>query len=251
MDQVFPEPGPIDDPFEILAADSRPVPGDRPWVMANMVASLDGSYGVEGRSAPLSSPGDRTTFHALRALCDAVLVAAGTAREERYRRPWAVPEAQELRAARGQAPAPRLVVVSASLRIPEDQPFLHGEGPPPLVLHPDAADPTRLPAGLEHRAVGATSVDLPAALRGLAGDGARLVLCEGGPGLLGQLNAADLVDELFLTVSPHLVGGDQVGLLGRSPAHVHPYRLHRMVLEDSTLLLTYRRDRDGSAGPIS
>ena len=72
-----------------------------------------------------------------------------------------------------------------------------------------------------------------------------------GPACWDSCNAVDLVDELFLTVSPHLVGGDQVGLLGRSPAHVHPYRLHRMVLEDSTLLLTYRRDRDVPAGPVS
>jgi riboflavin biosynthesis pyrimidine reductase len=33
------------------------------------------------------------------------------------------------------------------------------------------------------------------------------VLCEGGPILLGQLEAAAAVDDLFLTISPELVGG--------------------------------------------
>jgi riboflavin biosynthesis pyrimidine reductase len=41
-----------------------------------------------------------------------------------------------------------------------------------------------------------------------AGFGARLVLCEGGPSLLGQLVGARLIDELFLTVAPQLAGRD-------------------------------------------
>jgi riboflavin biosynthesis pyrimidine reductase len=37
--------------------------------------------------------------------------------------------------------------------------------------------------------------------------GVRSVLCEGGPTLNSYLFAADLVDELFLTLNPKLVGG--------------------------------------------
>jgi riboflavin biosynthesis pyrimidine reductase len=37
-------------------------------------------------------------------------------------------------------------------------------------------------------------------------DGNRRILCEGGPGLFGELAAAHLVDELFLTLSPRLFG---------------------------------------------
>ena len=36
----------------------------------------------------------------------------------------------------------------------------------------------------------------------------RSLLCEGGPTLLGSLFAAGLVDELFLALSPVVVGGD-------------------------------------------
>jgi len=39
--------------------------------------------------------------------------------------------------------------------------------------------------------------------------GARLILCEGGPHLIGELLAARLLDELFLTVAPQLAGRDE------------------------------------------
>ena len=38
----------------------------------------------DGRSAPLGGPADRALFHALRARADAVMVGAGTVRDERY-----------------------------------------------------------------------------------------------------------------------------------------------------------------------
>jgi riboflavin biosynthesis pyrimidine reductase len=43
----------------------------------------------------------------------------------------------------------------------------------------------------------------------------QIVLCEGGPHLLGNLVEADLVDELFLTVAPQLIGRgeDRIGLV--------------------------------------
>ena len=38
--------------------------------------------------------------------------------------------------------------------------------------------------------------------------GVEILLCEGGPHLSGQLFAAGLVDELFLSVSPAIAGGE-------------------------------------------
>ena len=49
-------------------------------------------------------------------------------------------------------------------------------------------------------------VDVRAAFDLLAARGRRLVLSEGGPHVFGSLLAAGLVDELFLTISPLLVG---------------------------------------------
>ena len=243
MRQVVPDERQIDDPLPLLADDERPAPDGRPWVMANMVTSVDGAYAVDGRSGGLSSAGDRAVFHALRGLADVVLVAAGTARDERYRRPAAEDGAADLRRSRGQDPSARLVVVSRSAHLPDDQPFLTGEGPDPLVIHPASADISGLPAGVESRICGEDTVDLESALRGLAEDGVRWVLCEGGPGLLGQLHQADLLDELFVTFAPHLVGGEQVGILGHAAAADHAVDLHRLLVDDGSLLVTYRRRR--------
>lgn len=245
MRQVFPEERPVDHPLALLADDNRPAPDGRPWLMANMVTSVDGAWAVAGRSGALSADGDRTVFHCLRALADVILVAAGTARAERYRRPQPLDDARDLRRSRGQAPVARLVVVSRSLHLPVDQPFLHDDGPEPLMVHPETADPAGLPAGVQTRACGGASVDLAAALRGLADDGARLVLCEGGPGLLGQLHHDDLLDELFVTIAPHLVGGHQVGFLGGVEPADHLMVLHRLLVDDDSVLATYRRPRPG------
>ena len=211
--------------------------------MANMVTSVDGAFAAGGRSGGLSGPADREVFHLLRGLADVVLVAAGTARAERYRRPGADADTRADRAGRGQEPLPRLAVVSRSARIPADQPFLRGEGPDPLLLHPDDADVSDLPPGMVTRSAGRGSVDLRSALGLLHEDGARSVLCEGGPRLLGQLVEADLLDELFVTVSPVLAGGDDLGLLRGAPAMERRIRLHRVIEDDDFLLLTSRRER--------
>jgi RibD C-terminal domain len=58
-------------------------PGDRPYLALNMVSSLDGRATLAGRTSGLSSELDRTLFHHLRSQADAVMVGAGTLREER------------------------------------------------------------------------------------------------------------------------------------------------------------------------
>ena len=243
MDQLFPKENDFAGLADFLDRSDRHPPAGRPWVMANMVASIDGTYAVSGVSRALSSPEDRAIFSALRASADAVLVAAGTARTERYRRPTPVPELAAERLLTTSTQAPRLVVVSRSLSVPADQPFLWGPGQEPLLIHPEGADTAGVPSGVELRAMGTGGVDLEAALRSLYNDGVRIVLCEGGPTLLGQLHALDLIDELFLSVAPLLVAGSQVGILGAQQEEIRPHRLHRVLEANSFLFLTYRRDR--------
>jgi len=232
----------VEDLPALLGADNRVGPTGRPWVLANMVASVDGAFAVDGRSGGLGGEPDRQMFTAVRSLPDVILVGAGTARTERYRRPAPGPAAA-LRTGRGQTAAPRLAVVSNRGHVPADQPFLTGDGPDPVLFHPASADVTRLPDGVEPVEAGADTVDLAWVLGHLAESGARTVLCEGGPTLLGELHAADLVDEYFVTLAPNTVGGEQVGFLGDTPAQVRDLRLHRLLVADDVLLGTWRRDR--------
>jgi 5-amino-6-(5-phosphoribosylamino)uracil reductase len=231
---------------ELVTTDRGDPPAGRPWVSSNMVMSLDGAFALHGRSAGLGSEVDRNLFLALRQVADVILVGAGTARAERYRRPSVSPAAAAARAAAGQRPLPHLVLVSRSAAIPADLPLLAGDGPHPVLAHPRSADASGLPVGIEPLACGEDELDLGSLLAELRNRGARWVVCEGGPTLLGRLVAEGLLDEYLLTLSPRLVGGGDVGLLG--PVEMPQgagteMALHRAHAHGDELLLSYRTRR--------
>ncbi len=68
-----------------------------------------------GGSRGLQSPADQAVFSALRAVSDAVVVGAGTARAEGYGPVGVRPEGRAWRSAHGRSAAPLLVLVSRSL----------------------------------------------------------------------------------------------------------------------------------------
>jgi riboflavin biosynthesis pyrimidine reductase len=184
---------------------------DRPWLLANMVAGLDGSLTHGGRVGALSSAVDRGLFVHLRGLADVVVVGAGTARAEGYG-PVRLPE--EVVAARrdaGRAAHPALVVVSRSLDLDPSTRLFHGDVPT-VVLTSSASPPDRRTALREVAdvvEVGDDTVDLAAGLRVLRDRGATVALTEGGPTLLAELVDACVLDELCLTLTP-VLGGDPV-----------------------------------------
>ena len=226
------------------AGDERPAPEDRPWVLVNMVASADGATAVEGRSGALGGPADRAAFTALRAIPDVILVAAGTARAEGYGPPRTPPALQAARQARGQAAKPRIALVTRSLDLDFGSELFADPASRCLVIAPQDAAPDRLAAAAEVAEVvtaGRGGVDLPLALSNLRTLGATVVLAEGGPSLLGQLVAADLVDELCLTLSPSLVAGESARIVHGPdlPGGIAPLRLERALEQDGVLLLRY------------
>jgi riboflavin biosynthesis pyrimidine reductase len=111
----------------------------------------------------------------------------------------------------------------------------------PVMAHPRSSDPSTAPQGVELLAVGDDDVDFTELLAALGRRGARHVVCEGGPGVLGQMAAADLIDEYLLTLSPRLVGGSSVGLLAGAEATGGPHHLHRVLGDGDHLMLSSRR----------
>jgi riboflavin biosynthesis pyrimidine reductase len=83
--------------------------------------------------------------------------------------------------------------------------------------------------------------DLPALLRSLHGEGVKALLCEGGPTLHGALQAAGLVDDLFLTIAPKLVGGIAPRILEGDLPGVEPLELAWLLEEDGELFARYSR----------
>jgi riboflavin-specific deaminase-like protein len=181
-------------------------PPDRPYLVLNMVSSLDGKATIDWRTRGLSTELDRRLFHRLRTQADAIMVGAGTVRAERYGR---MAKSEELRAARtdeGLASDPIAVVVSARLDLPADLPLLNEPEQTVIVATgSDASLPDDLTCELVYERTGDDLQLLFARLR--EQHGIRSVVCEGGPTLNSHLLAAGLVDELWLTLNPKLAGG--------------------------------------------
>jgi riboflavin-specific deaminase-like protein len=180
-------------------------PADRPYLVLNMVSSLDGKATIDWRTKGLSTDLDRELFHRLRTQADAIMVGAGTVRAERYGR---MAKSDELRAAReaeGLAPDPLAVIVSARLDLQHDLPILNAPEQRVLIAtHSDAELPDT-PAEVIYERTGEDLQLLMGLLR--EQHGVRSVVCEGGPTLNSYLFAAGLVDELWLTLNPKVAGG--------------------------------------------
>jgi riboflavin biosynthesis pyrimidine reductase len=212
--------------------------GDRLRVALNMIASVDGRIAVNGRSGPLGGPADRALFHALRARADAVMVAAGTLRAERYGPIIRDPARRELRVGQGLPEQPLAVVVSRSLELDPTLPLLADPETHVVVLTPSSGDLPASAATVDY----VRTATLRAGLSELrARWGVRLIVCEGGPVLNAALAVDSLIDELFLAISPLLVGDTADGVLLQGDAPPEPLALElRMLLEyDSQLYAHY------------
>ena len=240
--RLWPEPDATPMEHDALAG-CYPRTGD-PTVRVNFVSSLDGAVTLDGFSEGLSSPGDKKVFKTLRTMCDALVVASGTVLSEKYdalrldavRRAW--------RVAHGLPPYPLMVVVSGSLRLDPAQAVFADAPVLPLVFTHAGAPADRraaLAAVAEVITVGDTDVDLAAMVAELHARGATQLLSEGGPHLLGALTAADLVDELCLTVSPLLAGAGAGRITAGPPSTPRSLTLRHILAADGALLLRYTR----------
>jgi riboflavin biosynthesis pyrimidine reductase len=215
-------------------------------VRMNFVSSVDGAVEVDGRSAGLGTPADRKVFGLLRQFPDALLVGAGTVRREGYHAVTLDPPRRAWRREHGLAPYPRLVVVTARLDLDPSHPAFADAPVRPIVLTRSAAPPDRRTAMEPVADVlchGDDEVDLAAGLADLRERGLTRILCEGGPHLFGALTAADLVDEVCLTISPMLAGAGAGRITAGPASAVRGLTLAHVLCADSDLLMRYARSR--------
>ncbi len=206
MQLIYPERAPTS-PEELAAALRlhELAPEGRPYLGVNMVSSLDGKATLDWRTQGLSSEVDRRLFHHLRTQADAVMVGAGTAREERYGRITKNDELRQKRVNHGWVPDGLGVVVSGRVDRPADLPVLSAPEQRVVIATGSEDELPGVKGQVEYARVGD---DLPRLMAYLhEAHGVRSVLCEGGPTLNSFLFAADLVDELFLTFNPKVLAG--------------------------------------------
>jgi riboflavin biosynthesis pyrimidine reductase len=247
-----------------------PLRPDRPTVIANFVSSIDGIVALG--SGALSGGGLISGFHEpdkfvmalLRALADVVVIGAGTLRGSAGHgwtaqrvKPELASDFATWRDGMGLAPHPTTIIVTRGGGVPAEHPGLADPDVPVVIATtPDGAARLRrveLAAHVKVETIGDGSplngTDIVALVERLGG---RLVLSEGGPHLLAELLADDVVDELFLTVAPQLVGRaeERIGLvegIGLRPGDARWQDLVSVRRSTDHLFLRYRRRRGAPA----
>lgn len=200
-------------------------PTRRPYTFTNFVISHDGRISFDeplrAGSGEVSrhAPHDRWLMALLRTRADAIITGAATLRVSQRHRwtHWSpFPQAQELftalRSAEGRTPLPMLVILSASGDLPADAPALHVPGQELLIATTtEGAARAQSLLGTRpmlHYAVASGSrVDLATLLTELRTHyGISSLLSEGGAHVYGELLAQNLIDEIFTTISPLIIG---------------------------------------------
>jgi riboflavin biosynthesis pyrimidine reductase len=201
-----------------------PLRDGRPTVIANFVSTIDGVVALTadgttggGEVSGFYKP-DRFVMGMLRALSDVVLIGAGSVRAAPTHR-WTPghvhrPSAEAYGTWRERegiaAPEPTTMVVTRGGDLDPAHPGLADPRIPVIIVTtPEGA--ARVAAagfGAHVTVVSDAGPNLPAVALRYASDelGARVVLCEGGPHLLGEFLEGRRIHELFLTLAPQLAG---------------------------------------------
>lgn len=222
--------------------------GDRPYLIADMIATLDGRavFGGPGSTWKLGSDADHRLFRSLRRSCDAVIMGAGVVAIDDPIYPPLSPAERERRCARGLRPEPLWVVVSGHARLSPAARLFRGGAANVWVAVDERADPARrreLERGVTLVPMAGRAIDLTELLQRLKADaGVRRLCAIGGPTLNGGLLEAGLLDELFLTLSPHLPGGPPAASLveGLSASPSRALELVSVLTEGQEVYLRYR-----------
>ena len=206
-----------------------PSPQSRPHVFSNFVSTLDGvvSLNVPGHASGGDISGfsaqDRMVMGLLRAVADVVIIGSGTLEADR-RHLWTAESVfpkladdyRRLRQSLGKGEAPLNVVVTGSGKIDLSLPVFASGKVEALIITTAAGAKRllkqRLPDTVEVRAAESGTGGITARnILDVAGRVCRgkQILVEGGPRLLGDFYAEQLIDEQFLTLAPQIAGRDE------------------------------------------
>jgi riboflavin biosynthesis pyrimidine reductase len=243
---------------------------DRPTLLVNF-ATIDGVVAL----GPGEEPGggvisgffepDRFVMALLRAVSDVLLVGARTLAGSsstdwtaEHLQPDLAPALRAWRRDLGLAPQPTAVIVTGSGDVRLGRRGVDDPEVPVVFATTPSGErrlrDRRLPAHVTVEVVGSGDRVAPDELATfLARYRDQVVLSEGGPHLLGGLVTADLVDEIFLTLAPQVIGrdGGRFGLvegLQLDPYDARWLELVSLKRAADHLFLRYRRPRP-PAGP--
>lgn len=219
---------------DYTALDLPAPPAGRPYVLVNMVMSLDGKIAIEGTERGLGSDADQRLMRELRVNADIVLNGAGTLRASGTSPRTGDEALEQQRIASGRTRHPIAAVLSRTGELPLDRAFFTARDFEAVIYLSSAAPAERREALVATgRAVHTVAAgDEVAAMLGHMRRelGATVVLVEGGPHLNGALFEQGFVDEIFLTLGPVVAGGTRQLTAVESATEPTRARLTRMRL---------------------
>ncbi|MCU0943496.1 MAG: RibD family protein [Hydrogenophaga sp.] len=195
------------------ALDARSRPASGPWLVAQMGQSLDGFVATStGDSYFVNGPHSLVHLHRLRALCDAVIVGAGTVATDN----------PQLTTRRVPGPNPARVLIDPAARLDgRARALVDGQARTLWVCDARHADRARACApqaevlsvdGLLDDSPGGSCYSVHRAVAALAEQGLRVLFVEGGGVTVSRFFAAGALHRLHLSVAPVLIGEGRRGL---------------------------------------
>ena len=186
----------------------------KPHIFLNMAMSLDGKISTRDGAGPrFTSDADKIRLREIRSQADAILVGAGTiiADDPTFSQHG---KHRELRLQKNMAPNPIKAVVSGSGSVPETARMFQPNGAPALVFTTEHILPShleKLRQVAEVYVVGRAEVDFRRAIEILGNTyEVKQLLVEGGGQVNFDLFRAGLINEVYLTLCPKIIGGRDV-----------------------------------------
>jgi riboflavin biosynthesis pyrimidine reductase len=251
VDRLWPDPHPSLPLDEAFARPRLAQPAGRPLVALNMVTSVDGRAQLEGRAEGLGSRADRRLMQLLRAAFDAVASGSGTLAADDFHARLA-PDLAARRSEAGLTSQPVALLFAGSGQLPDGRRFLEPRSDQRRILvlgsgSPHAGAP---PGGLEAWVAPEPRPSPAWILARMAEQGLHSLLLEGGPTINAAFLSAGLVDEIFWTIGPTVVGAAALPMIGPVPGSPRAATLASVHRAGDELFLHYRlAPRADSIGP--
>ena len=221
----------------------------RPFVTVNFAITWDGRVSTRKLTpTDFTSKRDKQRLSEIRATGDAILAGASTIAADRMTMGISEPALRSHRLGKKQAAHPLRVIVSNSGRLSPALRVFEKDFSP-IVIFSTTKMPARTRAALSEKADlwlhESAAVNLPAMLATLRADyRVKRLVCEGGPRLFRSLLAAQLVDEIHLTLAPRIFGGLRAPTLTGLPGDFFPHStrctLREMKVVSGECFLRYR-----------
>lgn len=178
---------------------------ERPLTVAHLGQSLDGRIATaNGASCYVTGPENLTHLHRMRALCDAIVVGAGTVECDD----------PQLTTRRVEGPSPVRVILDPRRRLGATHGLFHDRAAPTLLVCVEDEADAPAPGQAEIVSVPAagSGLNLRELLRRLRERGLFGLFIEGGGLTVSAFLEQGLLDRLQITVAPLIIGSGRPGL---------------------------------------